>query len=57
MKELYIAPELNVICFAPVERLANNDLLETELMLDISVRGGQEDGASIGDDDFGLDII
>lgn len=26
MKELYIAPELNVICFAPVERLANNDV-------------------------------
>ena len=28
MKELYISPELNVICFAPVERLANDaDLL------------------------------
>ena len=25
MKELYISPELNVICFAPVERLANTD--------------------------------
>ena len=57
MKELYISPELNVICFAPVERLANNDLLETELMLDISVRGAQQPGASIGDDDFGLDIL
>jgi len=23
MKELYIAPELNVLCFAPSEKLAN----------------------------------
>lgn len=31
MKELYISPVLNVLCFAPVERLANisfDDLLE-----------------------------
>lgn len=28
MKELYIAPELNVICFAPVERLAAEDKSE-----------------------------
>ena len=31
MKELYISPVLNVLCFAPVERLANisfSDLLD-----------------------------
>ncbi|MBR5528920.1 MAG: hypothetical protein IKU57_00435 [Oscillospiraceae bacterium] len=58
MKELYISPELNVICFAPVERLAtDNELVQNELLLDISVYGANEPGASIEDDDFGLDIL
>ena len=57
MKELYISPELNVICFAPVERLANGtDPLNID-MLDVSTYGAQKPGASIGEDDFGLDIL
>ncbi|MBR5529253.1 MAG: hypothetical protein IKU57_02135 [Oscillospiraceae bacterium] len=34
MKELYIAPELNVICFAPVERLAADGEINFDDLLD-----------------------
>ena len=58
MKELYISPELNVICFAPVERLANSDdLLQLDLLMDVSRYGANEPGASIEDDDFGFEIL
>lgn len=58
MKELYIAPELNVICFAPVERLANDENpLNIDLLMDVSIYGSERPGASIGDDDFGFDIL
>lgn len=60
MKELYISPELNVICFAPVERLANNeDLLNDPLanVMNVSTYGTSEPGASVEDGDFGLDIL
>ena len=58
MKEWYSAPELNVLCFAPVERLANNEEeLKTDLVLDITTYGGQENPASNEDEDFGLDIL
>ena len=57
MKELYIAPELNVVCFVPVERLANGeDLLKLDLLMDISTYGEKQDGVSIEDDDFGVDV-
>lgn len=57
MKELYISPELNVICFAPVERLANNeDLLEANLV-NITTYSASEPGASVEDGDFGLEIM
>ena len=57
MKELYISPELNVLCFAPVERLANTDPYGIQLTADLN-DGGLGNEASPGDDgDFGLDII
>ncbi len=58
MKELYISPELNVICLAPVERLATSiDPLKVDLLMDASTCGGERPGVSVGDDDFGLDIL
>lgn len=58
MKELYVSPELNIVCFAPVERLANGeDPLKIDLLMDVSTYGANEPGASIEDDDFGLDIL
>ena len=57
MKELYISPVLNVVCFAPVERLAaNEELLKIDSLMDVSTYGDNQPGASIRDDDFGLDI-
>lgn len=57
MKELYISPVLNVVCFAPVERLAaNEELLKIDSLMDVSTYGEVRPGASIEDDDFGLDI-
>ncbi len=55
MKELYISPELNVICFAPVERLANTDPYGIQLVVDLE-QGGEKDPASPGDD-FGVDFF
>ena len=54
MKELYIAPELNVICFAPVERLAANGEINFDDLLD-AAGGWQPDGAS-RDEQADLDI-
>ena len=57
MQELYISPELNVICFAPVERLANSDdLLEIGPVSTFNTYGGRESGVDVEDDDFGMDI-
>ena len=57
MKEQYISPELNVLCFAPVERLANTDPYGIQMVVDLS-QGGKADPTSPGgDDDFGLDIF
>lgn len=55
MKELYSSPELNVICFAPVERLANSDE-PLENLLEIGTYGANRPGASIEDEDFGIEI-
>lgn len=45
MKELYIEPELQVVCFASMQRLA------------VSIEGGEGDGVSEErDDDFGVGI-
>ena len=57
MKELYISPELNVLCFAPVERLANSDPYGIQLAINLD-EGGLRDETSPGDDgDFSLDIL
>lgn len=56
MKELYISPVLNVICFVPVERLANNEELKMDLMMDVAVYGAKESGVDIEDEDFGVEI-
>lgn len=55
MKELYIAPELNVICFAPVERLAVDGEIEMDTLLDVSGDGAVESaGRENGDLDLDL---
>ena len=52
MKELYISPELHVLCFAPQQQLANDD------DLGLNLGGGLTNETSPGgDDDFGLDIL
>ena len=53
MNEQYIAPELQVVCFVPMERLANDP--DVELLLDVS--GGEKLSAGFDDGDFGLDIL
>ena len=53
MKELYIAPELNVICFAPVERLANEGEVFFGTLLDAS---GHKESAGVQAGDLELDL-
>ena len=54
MKELYIAPELNITCFAPCERLANaDDELFFDDLLDV---GGLKPSAGHQDGDLDLDL-
>ena len=56
MKELYIAPELNVVCFAPVERLAANGEINFDDLLD-AAGGWQPEGASRDENgDLDLDL-
>ena len=50
MKELYISPVLNVLCFAPVERLANTITFD-----DLLNAGGLNPEAS-RDDEGDIDI-
>ena len=57
MKELYIAPVLDIVCFAPMERLANqNEEIKTTLLMDISTYDNKSSGVDVEDEDFGLDI-
>ena len=56
MKELYIAPELNITCFAPVERLANaaeDDEIIFDNLLDV---GGLKPSAGRQEGDLDLDL-
>lgn len=55
MKEQYISPELNVFCFAPVERLAKDDEINT--LMDIGIEGGNKPSAGFDDGDFGIEIL
>ncbi len=58
MKELYIAPQLNIFCFAPVERLTSTDPYSIQLAADLETGGDGGDGISGDpDNDFGLDIF
>lgn len=52
MKELYISPELKVTCFAPVERLANDDGIKFDDLLDAADKVFPEVDPSDGD--FGI---
>lgn len=55
MKELYIAPELNVLCFAPVERLAVDGEINFDILQDVSGEGPAESaGRENGDLDLDL---
>ena len=55
MKELYIAPELNVTCFAPCERLAADDELFFDDLLDVGA-GNNNAKPSAGYDEGDLDL-
>ena len=55
MKEQYISPELNVFCFAPVERLANNN--DINPLMDVELESGSKSSAGFEDGDFGIDIL
>ena len=57
MKELYIAPELKITCFAPVERLANTTFDGIINFGDVlKVNAGSTSGASRGKDDLDIDL-
>lgn len=57
MKEQYISPVLNVLCFAPVERLASTDPYGVQAVSSLEEGGLGEAASPGGDDDFGLDIF
>ena len=59
MTEIYISPVLNVVCFAPVERLASNeDILDISTVTEVrTYGGGKTSGVDVDDEDFGLDIL
>ena len=52
MKEFYISPELNVVCFASTQNLAN---LDFGTLLGGS-GSGNTDPASINDNDIDIDL-
>ena len=57
MKELYIAPELKITCFAPVERLANTTFDGIVNFGDVlKLNAGQSTGASRGQDDLDVGL-
>ena len=58
MKEQYISPQLDVVCFAPVERLANDpDQFDLTSMMEIGTFGGNKPSAGFDDGDFGFEIL
>ena len=54
MKELYIAPELQVTCFAPVERLAADGEINFDDLFDTDF--GLKGSAGKKDEDLELDL-
>ena len=55
MKELYIAPELKVTCFAPCERLAADDEIWFDDLMDVGT-GSNNSKPSAGYDKGDLDL-
>ena len=55
MKELYTSPEMKVLCFAPVERLANGNVTMDDLLGNIGL-GATETPMSFNNDDIELDL-
>ena len=58
MKEQYISPQLSIVCFAPVERLANEtDQFDIDSLMEIGTFGGTKPSAGFDDGDFGFEIL
>ena len=55
MKELYTSPEMKVLCFAPVERLANSNVTMDELLGNAGL-GGTDTPMSFNDDDIEIGL-
>lgn len=55
MKELYITPEMNIVCFAPVQSLANTDPMDIPTVFGLDGGEGNETDESPGSD-FGFDL-
>lgn len=56
MEELYITPELQLVCFAPVQHLASTDPLVVGLSVELEGGVGTETSGDT-DNDLGLDLI
>lgn len=56
MKELYIAPEWKIVCFAPLQQLANTDPFGIATILDLDDGSEPETGISGGGGDLDMDI-
>lgn len=52
MDRTYIPPELEVVCFAPIERLSNDEDVVDVLSLDLSKLTRSGNDASRWDDDI-----
>jgi len=53
MKELYISPVLNVLCFAPVERLASGTINFDDLL---AAGGNASEASRDNENDLDIDL-
>ena len=57
MKELYTSPEMKVLCFAPVERLANSNITMDDLLGKLEISGADHPTSWNQDDiEIGLNL-
>ena len=56
MKELYTSPELKVTCFAPMERLASNNSITFDDLLDLTTGGSNYKPNNNSDSDFQVEL-
>lgn len=56
MKELYIAPEWKIVCFAPMQQLANTDPYDIQAILELTPGVGGEAGTSGAGGDLDWEI-